>query len=76
MRKDSSHLSNHRLLVDISEGLAPVPADKIRVELVLANLLSNTAKYSSEGTEIRVSVRPQPDSIVISVSDQGIGISP
>lgn len=72
--KEQIHSSNHRLVVDIPEGLPPVPADKVRVELILVNLLSNAVKYSAEGTEIRLSVQWQPDTLVISVTDQGIGI--
>ena len=72
--KEKLHASRHRLVIDIPEGLPPVSADKIRIELILANLLSNAIKYSPEGKEIRISVRQLPDNLVISVTDQGIGI--
>jgi len=72
--RERTEANGHRLLVDIPEGLPPVAADKVRVELVLANLLSNAVKYSPEGKEIRLSVRQQPKSLVVSVSDQGAGI--
>ncbi len=64
----------HSLLLDIPRQIPTVNADRTRVELILMNLLSNAAKYSAEGTEIRISVRKQSDSLVISVSDRGIGI--
>lgn len=38
------------------------------------NILDNAIKYSAEGTEIIVSVVPQEEKLLISVSDQGIGI--
>lgn len=45
-------LRNHRLEVDVSDDLPLVPVDFIQIEQVLANLLSNSAKYSPAGTTI------------------------
>ncbi len=68
------HTSNHRLLVDIPEGLPLVYGDKVRVELILVNLLSNAFKYSAEDTKIQVSARRENEHLTISVSDNGMGI--
>ncbi len=65
---------NHRLILDIPEELPLVFADRVRVELILVNLLSNAVKYSPEGTEIRVSTRPENGRLTVSVSDRGVGI--
>jgi len=51
-------LRNHRLEVDVSEDLPLVPVDFIQIEQVFANLLSNSAKYSSAGTTIWIRARP------------------
>lgn len=75
VEKMKVHAVEHRLVVDIPERLPLVFADRFRVELVLVNLLSNAAKYSAEGKEIKLSIQQQPKSLVISVSDQGTGIS-
>jgi signal transduction histidine kinase len=48
--------------------------DRYRIEQVLANLLTNALKYG-KGKEIRIATRPLPDGVIISVQDQGIGIS-
>jgi two-component system sensor histidine kinase KdpD len=45
-------LRNHRMEVDVSDDLPLVPVDFIQIEQVLANLLSNSAKYSPAGTTI------------------------
>ena len=74
IQKETFLVGEHCLLLDISEGLPLVRADKVRIELVLANLLSNAAKYSAVGTEICFSVRKAEGNLVISVSDQGVGI--
>jgi PAS domain S-box-containing protein len=67
-------LANHNLRIDMPEDLPLVPADRIRVELILVNLLTNAAKYSAEGAEIRVSALAENKKLNISVIDQGIGI--
>jgi len=51
-------LRNHRLEIDVSEDLPLVPVDFIQIEQVLANLLSNSAKYSPAGTTIWIRARP------------------
>ena len=38
--------------------------------------MSNAAKYSPEGTEIRVSARRQDGEVLVSVTDHGKGITP
>src|SRR5690606_38628053 len=41
-----------------------------------SNLLSNAIKYSPPDGEIRVEVEIDPEDVVLSVADEGIGISP
>ncbi|MBI2871615.1 MAG: response regulator [Chloroflexi bacterium] len=65
----------HPIAVDIPQTLPRVGVDQLRLEQILRNLLDNAAKYSPDGTEIRVCARQQADSLLISVSDQGIGIA-
>ena len=67
--------SVHQFLVDLPEELRFVDADQLRLERVLYNLLENAVKYSPRGGEIRISVKPEDEQLVIGVSDQGIGIS-
>jgi len=67
--------SVHQFLVDLPEELPSVYADQLRLERVLYNLFENAIKYSPQGGEIRVSVEPEEEHLVIGVSDQGIGIS-
>jgi two-component system sensor histidine kinase/response regulator len=55
---------------------APVIADKDHLEQVLDNLVSNAIKFSPEGGPIVVSARDDGQSVVISVSDPGVGIAP
>lgn len=62
------------LVVDLTDGLPSLTADRRAIKQVLLNLLSNAAKFTPEGGEIRVSARVADGYLVISVSDTGIGI--
>jgi len=65
----------HRFLVSISSSLPIVQADPLRIEQVLRNLLDNAVKYSDGGL-IVVRAEHVGSEVVISVADQGCGISP
>lgn len=52
----------------------PVWGDKDRIGQVLTNLLSNAIKYSPQADTIIVRLTPEPDMVVVSVQDFGIGI--
>jgi len=50
--------------------------DPDRLNEVLGNLLSNAFKFTPQGGKIRMSARPARDSLIVEVSDTGIGIPP
>jgi signal transduction histidine kinase len=49
--------------------------DLERIEQVLVNLVENAIKFSAPGTELQIAVGKDEDSVLVSVKDQGIGIS-
>src|SRR5262249_31496946 len=49
--------------------------DRLRVEIIVTNLISNAMKYSA-GRPIDVEVHGTEESVRLSVRDQGIGIAP
>ncbi len=65
-----------RLITDLSATRHHVRADPARFQQVLWNLVSNAVKYTPVHGEIRVSSRNEDDSLVMQVSDSGIGIEP
>lgn len=65
----------HELVVDVAPALT-VFADSVRLAQVLANLLTNAAKYTDPGGRIEVRAQARSEEIVLSVRDTGIGISP
>lgn len=50
-------------------------ADENSIDVVLRNLISNGIKYTNKGGEVVVSVDENDEYVVISVKDNGIGIS-
>jgi signal transduction histidine kinase len=61
--------------VNCAEGLAPVIADSDRMLQVMANLLSNAAKFTRPNTSVVIGAVDDGEHVKISVIDQGYGIS-
>ena len=66
----------HTVIADLPADLPRVMADRERIVQVLSNLFSNSAKHSDESLPIQVTARRDGVDVVISVSDEGRGISP
>lgn len=68
-------LKKHDFDMNIPQGMPQIFADQIRIGQVITNLVSNAVSYSEEGTLITLEAGSQNGNIVVSVSDEGIGIS-
>jgi signal transduction histidine kinase/ActR/RegA family two-component response regulator len=66
----------HRLIVEGTQEDFHVHVDALRIAQVLANLLTNAAKYSEPGADIRLHCEIERNDLVIRVSDTGMGIEP
>jgi two-component system CheB/CheR fusion protein len=77
-----SSCASHRQELTVAMPQEPVylHADATRLEQVFGNLLSNACKYSGDGCHIVLraerSTGVVPPEVIISVSDDGIGIAP
>lgn len=65
-----------RVVLDLPPGLPPVLAEPAKLEQVMLNLLGNALKYSPDGGDVDIMVKPLKEKCVVSVTDQGIGIPP
>ncbi|RII25393.1 MAG: hypothetical protein CXR31_14470 [Geobacter sp.] len=64
----------HNLIIDCPADLSKVRGDSGQLYHVFTNLISNAIKYSPYGGTVTIAARPEGDMVVVSVSDEGIGI--
>ncbi len=64
-----------QLVVDIAPALPAALADPGRVRQIVTNLLTNAHTYTSEGGSITVRVGATGDDVLLSISDQGRGMT-
>src|SRR5436190_2521716 len=65
---------NLKVLVNLPPDAPLILGDETRLQEVLYNLLENAVKYSRQNGEIRLQAARRGSEIVLSVSDDGIGI--
>jgi len=66
----------HRLTLDVPANGLAVSADPLRLTQVVANLLSNAARYTEPAGHIHVEAQHGAAQVVLHVRDTGIGIAP
>ena len=70
----TSVAGRNNLAIDVEPDLPLVMADRRRIVQVLANLLTNAARHSSESSIIKVSAARVDGHVSVSVADEGRGI--
>jgi two-component system sensor histidine kinase VicK len=68
-------VTTHHFALD-SCGDTEVFADRDKISSVISNLLSNAVKYSPKGKLIQVKCEIVDDTVVVSISDEGLGLNP
>ena len=68
-------LAGHPVALDLDSNLPIVHADPAQVEQALVQILDNAAKYSADGAPIRVTAHRGGHTVVLSVHDQGAGLT-
>jgi two-component system sensor histidine kinase KdpD len=76
IKQKSHRLAEHRLNLEIEKDLPLVNVHSTMIEQAFGQLLDNAAKYSKTGSTIDVSARSEQDRVVLSVSDEGSGLTP
>ena len=52
-----------------------IESDNYLVSIILSNLISNAIKYSNNETEINITIWNDNETVLFSISDNGIGIA-
>lgn len=53
-----------------------VNGDPVRLEQIISNLLDNASRHTHNGGRIRLSIVTTPDTLVLTVADNGLGVAP
>ena len=59
----------------VPQDLPELKADPTRLESIICNLTDNAAKYSPRNGEVTVSAQKENNSLAVSITDQGCGMS-
>lgn len=74
---DTSRMQTGReIVLDVPDHPVTTLADRAKAERIVANLLSNAAKFSAAGTPIACELTADEKWIEIRVADRGIGVAP
>lgn len=65
---------SHKLVAHLPEELPAVSADYDKIQQVLVNLIENAIKYSPKGGTISIEAEQTSTEVILSVTDQGIGV--
>jgi two-component system sensor histidine kinase KdpD len=76
LRRAGKILAHHQVELELAAGLPMLELDAVLFEQVLFNLLDNAAKYSAEGTTIRIVSWRDGASVSLQILDEGDGIPP
>ena len=70
-----SQARQQRVGVRLADDSLFIDADPVRIEQLITNLLTNAVKFTPEGGEITVSSAREGDIAMVSVQDNGAGLS-
>jgi K+-sensing histidine kinase KdpD len=75
IKQRSQRLTQHRIASDLATDLPLVLVESTLLEQAFGQLLENAAKYSPANSVIRVAAYAERDRVVLSVSDDGAGLT-
>jgi two-component system sensor histidine kinase KdpD len=76
IRRRARQLAAHNVNIRFDDDLPMINVDSALVEEACGQLLENAAKYSPSGSTISVNTRAVQGHVILSISDQGVGITP
>jgi two-component system sensor histidine kinase KdpD len=70
-----NRLADRRIVLDLPQDLPLIHIDPVLVQQALVQIFDNAVKYSHSGSRISASARAQDGHMVLSVSDEGAGLT-
>lgn len=74
VKEAQASTSRHEIVFSAEASVQRVQIDSTLFERIVANLLSNSIKYSPQGGTIHCNVQLESNSLTLQIVDQGIGI--
>jgi signal transduction histidine kinase/HAMP domain-containing protein len=71
-----AELEGHIITLSVLPDLPSIEVDAEKVGLVFSNLIANAIKFTPEGGHIEISAQDYGDSILVTIHDDGVGITP
>ena len=68
-------LAERRLVLNLPHDLPLIHVDSVLVQQALVQIFDNAVKYSHSGSQIMVAARARDGRIILSVSDEGTGLT-
>jgi two-component system, OmpR family, sensor histidine kinase KdpD len=68
-------VADHKVVVALACDIPMIQMDPVLVDQALGQFIENAAKYSPSGSTIRISSRLEQGRVMISVADEGSGLS-
>ena len=68
-------VADHKVIVALACDIPMIQMDPVLVDQALGQFIENAAKYSPSGSTIRISSRLEQGRVMISVADEGSGLS-
>ena len=66
--------NNNTFVFSIPENLHTIKSDNTKLRQILLNIIGNAAKFTTDG-EVKIEIIAFPDSLKLSISDTGIGMT-
>lgn len=66
--------SKIKIINNVSSSLPEIKADGNRIHQVVLNLLHNAIKFTPQGGKITIDAKEEPNLVVFSISDTGVGM--
>ena len=70
-----NRMADHRIVLNLPNDLPLIHVDPVLVQQALVQIFDNAVKYSAAGSQIAVAARARDGHMILSVSDEGAGLT-
>ncbi|HZL62719.1 MAG TPA: DUF4118 domain-containing protein [Pseudolabrys sp.] len=70
-----NRMADHRIVLNLPNDLPLIHVDPVLVQQALVQIFDNAVKYSAAGSQIAVAARARDGRMILSVSDEGAGLT-